>query len=50
MSEESKLSKMLNQSEISRRQFNAQISALGFAVAVSPALLAGKAQASVPKK
>ena len=50
MSEESKLTKMFNQSKISRRQFNAQISALGFAVAVSPALLAGTAQASVPKK
>ena len=50
MSALSKLIRMCNQSNISRRQFNAQISALGFAVTVSPALLAGTAHASVPKK
>ncbi len=50
MSKLSKLTKMFNQNKISRRQFIAQVSALGFAVAVSPALLAGTARASVPKK
>ena len=50
MSELSKLTKLFNQNKISRRQFIAQVSALGFATAVSPALLAGTAQASVPKK
>lgn len=50
MSELSKLTKMFNQNKISRRQFIAQVSALGFAVTVSPVLLAGTARASVPKK
>ncbi|MBL6992429.1 ABC transporter substrate-binding protein [Desulfobacula sp.] len=50
MSELEKLTKMFNQNKISRRQFITQVSALGLAAAVSPALLAGTAQASVPKK
>ena len=50
MSELSSLTKMLNQNKISRRQFLTQVSALGLAAAVSPALLSGTAQASVPKK
>ena len=50
MSELSKLTKMFKQNKISRRQFVTQVSALGLAVAVSPALLAGPARASVPKK
>jgi len=50
MSELSKLTELFRQNKISRRQFIAQVSALGLAVAVSPALLAGTARASVPKK
>ena len=50
MSELSKLTKLFKQNKISRRQFIAQVSALGLAAAVSPALLAGTARASVPKK
>jgi peptide/nickel transport system substrate-binding protein len=50
MSERSKLTKMFNQNKISRRQFVSQVSALGLAAAVSPALLAGTTRASVPKK
>lgn len=50
MSEIVKLTKMFNQNKISRRQFITQVSALGLAAAISPALLAGTAQASVPKK
>jgi len=50
MSELSKLTELFNQNKISRRQFITQVSALGLAVAVSPALLAGTARASVPKK
>jgi peptide/nickel transport system substrate-binding protein len=36
--------------KISRRQFMAQVSALGLAAAVSPALLSGRAEADTPKK
>ena len=50
MSELSKLTELFNQNKISRRQFITQVSALGLAVAVPPALLAGTARASVPKK
>jgi peptide/nickel transport system substrate-binding protein len=50
MSELERLTRLFNQNKISRRQFIAQTSALGFAAAVSPALLTGTAQASVPKK
>jgi len=50
MSELSKLTKLFNQNKISRRQFVAQVSALGLAVAVSPAMLVERAQAAVPKK
>ncbi len=45
-----KLEKLFSQGKISRRAFLAQASALGLAVTVSPALLAGKAQAATPKK
>ena len=41
---------MLLKGEISRRQFLTQVSALGLAAAVSPALLSTPARASVPKK
>ncbi|MBW2177254.1 MAG: twin-arginine translocation signal domain-containing protein, partial [Deltaproteobacteria bacterium] len=44
MSELSKLTKLFNQNKISRRQFISQVSALGLAVTLSPALLAGTAQ------
>ena len=50
MSELSKLTKMFNENKISRRQFITRVSALGLAAAISPALLSGAAQASVPKK
>ncbi len=50
MSELSKLTELFNQNKISRRQFITQVSALGLAAAVSPALLAGTARAAVPKK
>jgi len=50
MSELSRLTKLFNENKISRRQFITQVSALGLAAAISPALLAGTAQASVPKK
>ena len=50
MSELAKLTKMFNQNKISRRQFITQVSALGLAATLSPALLAGTAQAAVPKK
>jgi peptide/nickel transport system substrate-binding protein len=50
MSELSRLTKMFEQNKMSRRQFIAQVSALGLAAAVSPALLSGTAQAAVPKK
>jgi peptide/nickel transport system substrate-binding protein len=50
MSELSKLTKLFNQNKISRREFISQVSALGLAVTVSPALLAGTARAAVPKK
>ncbi len=50
MSELSKLTELFDQNKISRRQFIAQVSALGFAAALSPMFLAGTAQASVPKK
>jgi len=41
---------MFKQNKISRRRFITQVSALGLTAAVSPALLSGTAQASVPKK
>ena len=50
MSELSKLTELFDQNKISRRQFIAQVSALGFAAALSPMFFAGTAQASVPKK
>jgi len=50
MSELSKLTKMFNQNTITRRQFITRLSALGLAATISPALLAGTARASVPKK
>lgn len=50
MSELSRLTELLAQNKISRRQFITQATALGLAAAVSPALLAGTARASVPKK
>ena len=50
MSELSKLTKLFNENKISRRQFVTQVSALGLAVAVSPAMLVSRAQAAVPKK
>ena len=50
MSELSRLTKMFKQNKISRRRFITQVSALGLTAAVSPALLSGTAQASVPKK
>ena len=50
MSELEILTRLFNQNKISRRQFIAQTSALGLAAAVSPALLTGTAQASVPQK
>ena len=50
MSELSKLTEMFNQNKISRRQFVARVSALGLAVAISPAMLVSRAQAAVPKK
>jgi len=50
MTELSKLTELFKQNKISRRRFISQVSALGLAVAVSPALLSGTAQASVPKK
>lgn len=50
MSELSKLTELFNQNKISRRQFIAQVSALGLAVSLSPTMFAGTAQAAVPKK
>ncbi len=44
MSELSKLTKLFNQNKISRRQFVAGVSALGLAVAVSPAMLVSSHQ------
>ena len=44
------LKKMFEQRKITRRQFIAQASALGFAAAMSPAVLSGNAMASTPKK
>jgi peptide/nickel transport system substrate-binding protein len=41
---------MFHQNKISRRQFITGLSAMGLAAAISPALLAGTAQASVPQK
>jgi len=44
------LTDMFKQNKISRRQFITQMSALGFAAAVSPVLLSGRAMAATPKK
>jgi len=45
-----KLEAMFRQGKITRRQFLSKASALGVAVAVSPALLGSKAKAATPKK
>ena len=50
MSKLEQLEEQYKQGAITRRQFMAQVSALGLAVAVSPALLAGRAEAATPKK
>ncbi|MFO7884110.1 MAG: ABC transporter substrate-binding protein [Desulfobacteraceae bacterium] len=50
MTDLSHLNALFNQNKISRRQFITQASALGLAAAVSPAFLAGRADAAVPKK
>jgi peptide/nickel transport system substrate-binding protein len=50
MSALKQLEGMLLKGKISRRQFLTQVSALGLAAAVSPALLSTPARASVPKK
>lgn len=44
------LTKLYHQRKISRRQFIAELSALGLVAAVSPSLLAGNAMASTPLK
>ena len=44
------LKELFEQRKITRRQFIAQASALGFAAAISPALLPGKAMAATPEK
>ena len=44
------LADMFKKKKISRRQFITQMSALGFAAAISPTLLAGRAMAGTPKK
>ena len=44
------LERMFFTGKISRRQFLAQASALGLTAALSPALLATRAQAATPKK
>ena len=44
------LKELFEQRKITRRQFIAQASALGFAAAISPALLSGNAMAATPKK
>ena len=50
MSALKQLEGMLLKGKISRRQFLTQVSALGLAAAVSPALLSTPARASAPKK
>ena len=50
MSALKQLEGMLLKGKISRRQFLTQVSALGLAAAVSPALLSTPARASTPKK
>ena len=50
MTELSRLAELLERNKITRRQFITQTTALGLAAAVSPAVLAGTARASVPKK
>ena len=50
MSKLKDLELLFAQGKISRREFMAQVSALGLAAAVSPALLATPAQAATPKK
>lgn len=50
MTELLRLTNMLNEKKISRRQFITQASALGLAAAVSPVLLSGTARAATPKK
>jgi len=50
MSKIEKIEKMLQNGEISRREFIARISALGLTAAISPAMLAATARASAPKK
>jgi len=50
MSNLSLLQRMYNERKISRRQFIAEVSALGLAAAVSPTLLAGNVMAATPKK
>jgi peptide/nickel transport system substrate-binding protein len=50
MKEISRLERMLSQGKITRREFVSRMSALGLAAAISPALLAGTAQAEGPKK
>lgn len=44
------LTRMYNQRKISRRQFIAEVSALGLAASLSPALLSGNVMAATPKK
>ncbi len=45
-----KLEEMLSQGRLSRREFLTRVSALGIAVAVSPALLSKPVQAAASKK
>ncbi len=50
MLELKKLEHLLTQGEITRREFLARASALGFTAAVFPALLTTPARAATPKK
>ncbi|WP_300458397.1 ABC transporter substrate-binding protein [Desulfobacula sp.] len=50
MTDLSFLTQLYHQNKITRRQFITGVSAMGLAAAISPALLSGTAQASVPKK
>lgn len=50
MSHLSILMKMFEQNKITRRQFVAQVTALGLTAAISPALLSGTARAGAPKQ
>ena len=50
MSKLQNLEQLLTDGKITRREFIARVSALGLAAAVSPALLASKAEAAKPKK